>query len=134
MQISALQTFLQIAQKGSMKNLPNFPDSTSLSNAATSATADTPQKEVNFASMSRNDLRSWINEQLKAGRISHDDAWSLAFMTMNIPVDGSSMGDNMDKPVNFLEMARGGLQGAHQRSDKTTEEMLDSVLKVMSKR
>lgn len=135
MQISTLQTYFNFAQKSASQNFQAFPDDTGSSAAAgDSKTASTSDQQVNFSSMSRNDLRDWINVQLKAGKISPDDAFSLAAMTMHIPVDGSSMGDDMDQPIDFTADARSGLEGALQRGDKTTEDMLSSVLKILTGR
>ncbi|MBY0416750.1 MAG: hypothetical protein K2W88_01645 [Pararheinheimera sp.] len=100
---------------------------------ATATKTDT--KEADFNQMTRQELRGWVNEQIRSGDMSLDDSRAFMAMTMNIPVNAGVTGellaaDNGDA-VNFMQKVRDGIEGALSRHDKDTLSMLQTAMSAM---
>lgn len=99
--------------------------------------ADSSTKEANFTSMTRQDMRDWVNTQIRNGEMSLDDSRPFMAMTMKIPVNGGLGGDlateGDDMRYDFMQKARDGIQGALSRNDETTLKMLKSAVSIMQR-
>ena len=139
MKVDAGVSFLYASQRPQ----PSSTDasaSTSFSAALTAAQADSTQtgngmKQANFTSMTRQEMRDWVNTQIRSGEMSLDDSRPFMAMTMKMPVNSglggelAMEGDNMR--YDFMQKARDGIQGALSRNDETTLKMLESAISMM---
>ena len=87
--------------------------------------------------MTRQDMRDWVNHQIRSGDMSLDDSRPFMAMTMKMPVNGGSDGelaaDSDGARYDFIQKARDGIEGAPGRNDKTTMEMLESAMLIMQR-
>lgn len=67
-------------------NSTSFSAVLSASQAGASQASST--KQVDFTSMSRQELRDWTNSQIRSGEMSLDDSRPFMAMSMKIPVSG----------------------------------------------
>lgn len=92
-------------------------------------------RQPDFTSMTRQDMRDWVNTRIRNGEMSLDESRPLMAMTMKVPVDGArgvAVGAENDATrYDFTRMAREGIQGALLRKDETTLEMLKSAMSMM---
>ena len=85
--------------------------------------------------MTRQEMRDWVNTQIRNGEMSLDDSRPFMAMTMKMPVNNglggelAMEGDNMR--YDFMQKARDGIQGALSRNDETTLKMLESAISIM---
>lgn len=93
-------------------------------------------RKADFSSMTRQDMRSWLNDQIRSGKMSLDESSPFMAMTMKMPVAGgigeSPAATDSDK-INFVERVRAGIDGAKSRGDITSTKMLEAALLVMSR-
>ena len=93
-------------------------------------------KTADFRSMTREDMRNWLNEQIRSGKMTLDDSSPFMAMTMKVPVAGG-IGETLvttdSERINFVENVRAGIDGAQSRGDITTTKMLESALLVISR-
>lgn len=94
-------------------------------------------KQADFTSMTRQEMRDWVNAQIRSGEMSLDDSRPFMAMTMKIPVNGGSGGEvpaaSDDTRYDFTQKARDGIQGALSRNDETTLKMLESAMSIMQR-
>ncbi|MFD2111050.1 hypothetical protein [Thiorhodococcus fuscus] len=118
-------------------------DGASFSAALTTATSSTKETDAthaaqtNFTTMTRQELRDWVNEKTRSGDISLDDSFTFFAMTLKIPA-GSTDGRELDvasdnQRFDFMQKARDGIKGAVSRNDETTLKMLESALSIMQR-
>lgn len=93
---------------------------------------------VDFTNMSRNQLKSWINDQIKSGNMSLDQSTPFVGMTMHLSVEGVAEGKlfdpEADVPVNFIQQAQDGIKNAIASHDKFHDlKMLEYALATMEK-
>lgn len=85
--------------------------------------------------MTRQEMRDWMNQQVRSGKMSLDESFPLVAMTMKIPVGGSkeipAAGDY--ERIDFMQRARQGIEGALSRGDAQAAKSLEIVLNVMLK-
>lgn len=85
--------------------------------------------------MTRQDMRDWVNTQIRSGEMSLDDSRPFMAMTMKIPVNSGLGGEvalgGDDTRYDFMQKARDGIQGALSRNDETTLKMLKSAMSIM---
>jgi hypothetical protein len=103
--------------------------------AALTATQADSTKQVDFTSMSRSDMRNWVNTQIRSGEMSLDDGRPFMAMTMKIPVSGGLGGEVAAETdgtrYDFTQQVRDGIEGALSRNDQTTLRMLESAKSIM---
>jgi len=104
--------------------------------AALGAAQASSTTQPDFTSMTRQEMRDWLNDQIRSGEMSLDDSGAFMAMTMKIPVGGSggevpaaSDGTRYD----FTQKISDGMQGARSRSDETTLKMLESALQTVQR-
>lgn len=102
---------------------------------AGSTATKTDTKEADFNQMTRQELRGWVNEQIRSGEMSLDDSRAFMAMTMNIPVNAGATGELLaadnGEAVNFMQKVRDGIEGALSRHDKDTLSMLQTAMSAM---
>ncbi|MGY3441251.1 hypothetical protein [Bradyrhizobium sp. USDA 4473] len=102
--------------------------------ATLNATQADSTKQANFSSMTRQEMRDWVNGQIRSGKMSLDDSQPFMAMTMKIPVGGSGgelPAANDGRRYDFTQQVRDGIQGALSRNDETTLNMLQSAMSIM---
>lgn len=100
---------------------------------ASAGTADV--KQADFTNMTRQEMRDWMNNEIRSGKMTLDESSPLIGMTMKIPVGGGSeipaAGDN--ERIDFTKRARLGIEGALSRNDPEAAKVLQSALDIMMK-
>jgi hypothetical protein len=99
------------------------------------AAAKTDRKQADFNQMTRQEMRGWVNDQIRSGEMSLDDSRAFMAMTMNIPVNAGTAGELLmadnGEAVNFMQKVRDGIEGALSRHDKDTLSMLQTAMSAM---
>lgn len=112
-------------------------DATASFSAALAASQANRTQQTDFTQMSRQEMRDWVNSEIRSGAMSLDDSRPFMAMTMKIPVSGGQGGElsagNDDTRYDFMQKVRDGIQGALSRNDATTLQMLESALQIMQK-
>lgn len=105
--------------------------------AALSATQGDGTKSADFTNMTRQDMRDWVNVQIRNGDMSLDDSGPFMAMTMKIPVGGGLGGELSAESdgtrYDFTQKVRDGIQGARSRNDETSLKMLESAMQVIQR-
>lgn len=119
----------------------NRSGTTSFASTLTMATANTTKadtngvKQMDFTSMTRQEMRDWVNGQIRSGEMSLDDSRPFMAMTMKIPVSGAGgelpAADDSER-IDFTQRVYSGIEGAVSRNDQTTLKMLKSATQIMS--
>ncbi len=109
--------------------------STALATSSTAKASDAGATQADFTSMTRQDMRDWVNGQIRSGKMSLDDSGPFMAMTMKIPVGGGNGGElsatSDGTRYDFTQRVRDGIQGALSRNDETTLKMLQSAMSIM---
>ena len=109
---------------------------TSFSAALTATQADST-KQTDFTSMTRQEMRDWVNTQIRSGEMSLDDSRPFMAMSMKIPVGGGLGGELAAESdgtrYDFTQKVRDGIQGALSRNDETTLKMLESAMQIIQR-
>jgi len=76
-------------------------------------------KKVDFTSMTRQDLKDWINNQISSGEMSLDDSTGFVGMTLNgMSVDDVTMGASKNNETfDYIHLMRAGIEGAKSRNE-----------------
>jgi hypothetical protein len=86
-----------------------------------------------FTSMTRQEMRDWINDQIRSGKMTVDESTPLVSMTAKVRVsDGEivpAIGDN--ERIDFIQRAGVGIEGAISRSDGKLAARWQAALNVM---
>jgi hypothetical protein len=99
------------------------------------ATVSSGINKADFTDMTRQEMRDWVNDQIRAGRMSLDESTPFVGMTLRVsmqdlkPIDSST--DSVR--VNFIENARSGIEGAFSRNDQDEAKRLQAALDLMVK-
>ncbi|MEN3158627.1 hypothetical protein ABC502_09615 [Alkalimonas sp. NCh-2] len=106
-----------------------------ISNTSSSEVAETMR--VDFSNMTIQQMRSWVNDQIRNGEISLDDSRAFMAMGIRIPVNlGANhelLATNDSERFNFIQKAHDGVQAALSRNDNETLKMLESAILIMDK-
>lgn len=90
---------------------------------------------IDFSSMTNSELYDWMQSKHFEGELSSKDAWTIAYMMLDIPVGGLKEGQSMpidDKnPVDFFEKINNGIAWAKNEQDYATVERLESLFDLM---
>lgn len=84
-----------------------------------------------FTRMSSNQLRDWINEQIKSGKMTVAESSPYIGLTLNgMPLHdmGKSNTTWQDQPRNYLEDVQLGISGAKWRGDHLEQQLLEGML------
>ncbi|WP_300757944.1 hypothetical protein [Janthinobacterium sp.] len=103
-----------------------------VSNAATGPAG---AQQADFSNMTRQEMRDWVNGEIKNGRMTLDESSPFMLMTMKVPVGGGAeipaAGDS--ERINFMQRARLGIEGALFRNDAQAAKSLQAALDIMLK-
>jgi hypothetical protein len=118
-------------------SMPRGADATFASalSAASKATEQTAGvARADFSNMTRQQLRDWVNTEIRAGRMTLDESSPFVGMTIAIPVNGDTVAAeraiSVDR-VDFLALTRGGIDGARWRHDDQAAASLERALQIM---
>jgi hypothetical protein len=93
-------------------------------------------KQLDFTGMTRQEMRDWVNDQIRSGKMSLKDSSPFMAMTLKIPVGGTTeipaAGDH--ERINFMERARSGIEGALWNHDLETATRLRATMAIMLKK
>ncbi|WP_010460274.1 hypothetical protein [Acidovorax radicis] len=105
--------------------------------AALAETQKEGTMQADFTNMTRQDMRDWVNTQIRSGEMSLDDSRPFMAMTMKIPVGGGQGGElpaeSDGTRYDFTQKVRDGIQGAHSRNDETSLKMLESAMQIIQR-
>lgn len=88
------------------------------------------RKNIDFRYMSRDDLKVWINEEIKAGNMTLEESRPFMLMTLNLdastlePIEGAKL-------VNFMDMAKNVAEFHRSIGKHDSAEGLDRALDIM---
>lgn len=109
-----------------------------LASAATSApdTSSGDVRRADFTDMTRQDLREWVNAQIRSGQMTLDESTPFVGMTIALPVNGDFAAAERamrEDRVDFLALTRAGIKGAYWRHDDQAAARLESALQIMQR-
>lgn len=83
-----------------------------------------------FTAMTSLQMREWVNEEIRAGRMSLDESRPFMAMTMKVPVGGTGAASQQSggERVDFMQRAREGMEAARLRGDEYTRSLLEAAL------
>ena len=103
--------------------------------AAPQAVEDAPRaessKQVDFTRMTQKEMRDWINEQLRDGKMTFEESVPLVVL--------SAFGTPLDAPeselpyCNYMQMASEGLRFAQLENDAVRQKFWGSALSIMQR-
>ena len=130
MDIHSISTRSSVSQPDALAQL-----STKLANPGPDESASVgsgQERNIDFRNMSRDDLKAWINEELKAGNMTLEESTPFMLMTLNLnaetlePVNGS-------EPVNFMDMANRVAEFHRSIGNSESADGLERALEIMQK-
>lgn len=91
--------------------------------------------ELDFSSMTNSELYDWMQSKHFDGELAPKDAWTIAYMMLDIPVGGLEEGQSMpiddETPVDFFGKINDGIAWAKNEKDSDTVERLESLFSLM---
>lgn len=101
--------------------------------APNAAAGSADARQPNFSNMTRQEMRDWVNGQIRSGQMTFDESTPFMLMTMKIPVDGSPEvpAASDSERIDFTQKARLGIEGALFRNDPQAARKLQAALDVM---
>src|SRR5690554_3416842 len=80
--------------------------------------------ELDFSLMTNAEIYDWMQSKHFAGELTPKDAWTIAYMMLDIPVGGLEEGQTMPiddkKPVDFFAKVSDGIAWAKKEQDSET--------------
>ena len=94
----------------------------------------TGEQRIDFTNMTRQELLDWVNDQLRREKMTFEESSSFLAMTISISKEtGQPVDMETDtRRFNFIEIARGGLEGALSRNDREAAESLQNAMGIMN--
>jgi len=85
--------------------------------------------------MTRQEMRDWVNDQIRSGNMTLDESTPFVSMTMKMSVGGFAEVDAAtdSERIDFIQRARAGIEGARSRNDDVTAKLLDAALQIMQR-
>jgi len=90
--------------------------------------------KADFTRMTRKQMFDWVNQQIKSGKMTLDE--STPFITMTVRSDANGQPVDVDtdtEPMNFINSARGAIDGARWRNDAADVQYWSKALESMLK-
>ncbi|MGC7404267.1 hypothetical protein ACPWR0_21600 [Pandoraea pneumonica] len=105
------------------------------SQAGTASSKPADAAQLDFTSMTRQQMRDWTNEQIRSGKMTLDDSAPLMAMTMKISVDtGIEVPAESDtQRIDFTDRARQGIAAAQSRNEPENAKRLQTALDILLK-
>lgn len=121
------------ANRRTQTSVADRPAATSVSASPSATPADGSVRQVDFTSMTRQELRDWVNAQIRSGTMSLDDSRPFMAMTMKIEVASGRETDAASDATryDFTQKIRDGIQGALSRNDEASLKMLESAMQII---
>ncbi|WP_337170967.1 hypothetical protein [Gemmatimonas aurantiaca] len=144
MKINSGNTF-PYATRLSAYNATTTTRDASFASALASAATSTPDvssvssgdlRRADFTDMTRQDLREWVNAQIRSGQMTLDESTPFVGMTIALPVNGDFAAAERamrEDRVDFLALTRAGIEGAYWRHDDQAAARLESALQIMQR-
>lgn len=105
--------------------------------AASSFSAVLAARQVDFTDMTRQEMRDWVNGEIRSGEMSLDDSRPFMAMTMKIPASGGPGGElpatSDGTRYDFTQRIRDGIQGALSRHDGQSAQMLETAMRTLQR-
>lgn len=79
-------------------------------------------KRADLTNMTPMDMRHWLNDQIRTGKMTLDESTPFVGMTIGAEVD--------NRPVNYLQKIQGGIEAAAWRNDPKEKAMWEMALKI----
>ena len=114
------------------KSLMDQPSQKTVDHVKHASQSSNEESNVDFRNMSRDDLKEWLNEEIKAGNMTLDESRPFMHMTLNLnaqtlePTKGS-------EPVNFMEMAKSVAEFHRSIGNNDSADGFDRALDIMRK-
>ncbi len=89
--------------------------------------------QTDFTNMTNQQMRDWINGQIKSGQMTLDESSSLIGLTMDSPVGSNDLSSGNSDSINFLQKIQGGLDGAKSRNDAAGQQTLETAMNLLQK-
>jgi hypothetical protein len=93
--------------------------------AVMSETMEKYSGQVDFTSMTRQELIDWTNNQLSSGKMTFDESSTFVAMTLT---GANAPGDTR---YNYMQLTREAIQGALSRKDEANLKMFEFALQIM---
>ncbi|AJQ95560.1 hypothetical protein [Gynuella sunshinyii] len=131
MQIDAGVNASQLTQAMSSVNQVKSNSLDSNSNAQRSSASSV--ERLDFNNMTREEMRTWINNEIKSGQMDLDDSSALMAMTMKMPVAGGGevAVESDTERFDFVQKAFEGMDAALSRHDQAGYERLSMAVQTM---
>ena len=133
MDIHSIPTY-SVSTRAQLTQTDLAPQASTEAEKSTTDTSDSniQERNIDFRNMSRDDLKTWINEELKAGNMTFDE--SMPFMLMTLNLDAETLASvNGSEPVNFMDMAKNVAEFHRSIGNKESAEGLERALEIMQK-
>ena len=140
MRIDAGSNYLYTSQRAQTNHsvttgAASFAATLTAANANTEPSGAGGDIPTDFTQMTRQNMRDWLNAQIRSGKMSFDDSTPFVGMTMKVSVQGFQPVDSATDmtPINFIDKARAGIAGALSRNDREGAKQLQAALASMLK-
>lgn len=104
--------------------------------AAETGPAPAADGRPNFTSMTRQELRDWMNDKIRRGEMSLDESTPFLAMTMKMSTDGSFREvpavDDAER-IDFAQRIRDGIDRALDDRDDVMLGMLENAMRIMQR-
>lgn len=114
-----------------------LPSSSPAAVTATEPTSTTASglRKLDFTSMTRQELRDRINEEIRSGRMTVDDSTPFVGLTFKMRIDGTDVPAATDtETIDFVKRVRDGIAGAHWRGEADSAARLEWAQRWMEAR
>ena len=89
--------------------------------------------QTDFTKMTNQQMRDWINGQIRSGKMTLDESSSLIGLTMDSPVGSNALSSGNSNSINFLQKIQDGLDGAKSRNDVASQQTLETAMGLLQK-
>lgn len=90
--------------------------------AQTNNNASSPVQRADLTNMTPMDMRNWLNDQIRTGKMTLDESTPFMGMTIGAEADNS--------PVNYLQKIKGGIEAATWRGNAESKAMWKMALNI----
>jgi len=81
-----------------------------------------PAKRADLTNMTPMQMREWLNEQIRTGKMTLDESTPFVGMTIGAETNNS--------PVNYLQKIKGGIEAAIWRGNAESKAMWEMALEI----
>ncbi|RUO27014.1 hypothetical protein CWE09_10070 [Aliidiomarina minuta] len=113
-------------------NLVDQPSQEAADHVKHASQSNNQDSNVDFRNMSRDELKVWLNEEIKAGNMTLDESRPFMHMTLNLNAQTLEPGKGSE-PVNFMQMAENVAEFHRSIGNNDSADGLDRALQIMHK-